>query len=283
MKDLKIFICAHQPIKNKLPKGDNYIIMAQNDTIKDNNHQVIYLTDDEFTKSHWRCYGEGCAMKYLWKHPELLPNYIGIAHYRRFFLDFVGKEQQILSTLKQYKAIVAYPFIFDGKRLKTNIDAQTKDHFEEDSLELRNVIKDLYPEFSKEYEKSLFETYFFPCNMFIIKKEDFLEMCEVCFTILDEFDKRMNYINNESVYKKILFYQRYQRIPGSIGWQARLQGFYLEWLTNAYFKYKFGLDNCYISSIGTLEGKVCLYGRFINSYEKCFNNRQWINRCCSSL
>lgn len=261
MEQLKIFICAHKPIENKIPDGDNYVIIAQNDSIKDKTHKVMYLTDDKFTKDHWRCYGEGCAIRYLWKHPELVPEYIGINHYRRFFLDFIEKEETIIPTLEKYKAIIPAPFKFDNKRLQNNFEAQTKDHFKDDSYTLREVIKDLYPNFSKVYEESLFNDYFTPCNIFIMRKKDFLEMCEICFTILEEFDKRMNYFNNDYVYRKILHNYRRKKSFIGVEWQARLQGFYLEWLTDAYYKYKFGINNCYISEFGIPGLNIDTYGK----------------------
>jgi len=48
MDDLNIFICAHNKINNKLPKGDGYIIAAQNENVTNTELPVILL-DDEFT------------------------------------------------------------------------------------------------------------------------------------------------------------------------------------------------------------------------------------------
>lgn len=254
MNNLKIFICAHKPIENEIPKGKEYVIVAQNNSIRDDSHEVIYLTNDEFTQKHWRCYGEGCAMRYLWKHPELLPDYVGLAHYRRFFVDLIGKENNIPTIVNKRGAIVMLPFLHKGTFKYDNWTAQITDHFEEDATALRNVVQDLYPKFAKTYREMLWDNKQYGCNMFIMKKEDFLEMCDICFTILDEFDKRMNYADNNAVYKKIIHRHRRQRIHGGIEWQSRLQGFYLEWLTDAYYRYKFNINKCLKTSIGLPNG-----------------------------
>lgn len=258
-KTFAIYVCAHKPIENEIPKGDKYIIIAQNDSIKDDNHQVIYLTNDEFTKTHWRCYGEGCAMRYLWKHPEILPDYVGIAHYRRFFIQLIGSEASIPGIVNKYGAIVMNPFIHNSNIRYDNWSTQCVDHFEEDAQAIKDVTKSLYPEFSKVYEEMLVDNKQYGCNMFIMKKEDFLEMCEICFTILDKFDKKMKYKDNDAVYKKIMARHRRIRILGGIEWQARLQGFYLEWLTDAYYRYKFNIRKCRKYDIGLPNNAQIVY------------------------
>ena len=247
---LAIFICAHKPIENEIPKGKEYIIVAQNDSIKDNEHEVIYLTKDKFTQKHWRCYGEGCAIRYLWKHPDILPDYVGIAHYRRFFTQIIGEEQYVPSSVNRCGAIIMNPFVHNTTIRYNNWTVQCADHFEEDALALREVVKDVNPDFSLYYEAMLSDNKQYGCNMFIMKKEHFLEMCDICFAILDEFDKRMKYTDNDAVYKEIMRRHRRQRILGGIEWQARLQGFYLEWLTDTYYRYKFNINKCLKYNLG---------------------------------
>lgn len=250
MDDYKIFICAHKPIENEIPKGKEYVIVAQNKTIEDKNHQIIYLDNDEFTKKHWRCYGEGCAMRYLWKHPELLSDYVGIAHYRRFFLSLIGKEYLISKVVNKCGAIIMNPFIHKGKTRYDNWSTQCVDHFEQDATILRQIVHEVNPEFGKVYEEMLVDDKQYACNMFVMKKEHFLEMCEICFGILDEFDKRTGFVDNDKVYKEIIHRHRTQFMVGGVAWQARMQGFYLEWLTDTYYRYKFDVKKCKKLNIG---------------------------------
>lgn len=250
MKNVKIFICAHQPIQNELPKGEEYVIVAQNPTIKDNEHEVIYLTNDEFTQKHWRCYGEGCAMRYLWKHPELLPEYVGIAHYRRFFVGLIGRERSIPNIVNASGAIIMSPYIHSGSVRNTNWAVQCADHFEEDATLIRRITHRLYPKFGEAYEDMLKDNKQYACNLSIMKKEHFLEMCEICFTILDEFDKRKGFANNNDVFKDVVSRSNDTYLVGGLLWQSRMQGFYLEWLTDTFYRYKFNINKCRKLKIG---------------------------------
>lgn len=259
----KIFICAHKPIENEIPEGKEYVIVAQNESIKSDDHDVIYLTDDEFTKKHWHCYGEGCAMRYLWKHPELLPDYVGIAHYRRFFVSLFGREKVIPGLVNTYGAIIMNPFIHKGKTRYDNWSVQCVDHFEQDATILRQIVHEVNPEFGKVYEEMLVDNKQYGCNMSIMKKEHFLEMCEICFAILDEFDKRTGFVDNHAVYLEIIRRHRTQRMVGGVEWQSRMQGFYLEWLTDTYYRYKFNIKTCRKSNIGLPNSDI-----IINTYNR---------------
>ena len=69
-----------------------------------------------------------------------------------------------------------------------------------------NVIKDLYPEYLKAYEKYENSKYSYLCNVIVCKKELLNEYCEWLFNILFELQKRMpleSYINDD--YRKRMF------------------------------------------------------------------------------
>ena len=87
-----------------------------------------------------------------------------------------------------------------------------------------------------------------------MKKTHFLEMCEMCFNVLDHFDKVMKYKNDDDVYKKMVknnnkyFMSWTIKWPKfNLKWQRRLQGFLLEYLTELYYRKKFKIYNCYHS------------------------------------
>lgn len=247
--NLKIFLCAHKPIKNYIPKDERYIIIAQtkdvDNSYNDNFHDIIDISDDEFTKNHNICWGEGCAMRYLYNHPELIPEYICFGHYRRIFLDFVGKEDYIPQYIKKYGAIIKKPF-----KHKKNLEAIYKDHPKEEAKVFLQSIIETIPNYWKSFQKLAEDKNQYACNIFAMKKEDFLEMCEICFKVLDHLDKKQGYTNNEDVFNKMVKISHREHLKHGILWQRRLQGFWLEWLTDLYYRYKFGVENCYISEAG---------------------------------
>ena len=246
MSELKIFLCAHKPIENYIPRDKRYVIIAQTkDVTNDYNHNfndVIDISDDEFTKDHWICYGEGCAMKYLYNHPEILPDYVGFGHYRRMLVNFVGKEDLIPKYVGN-TAIVKRPCNHTRNcRRRYNLGAMYFDHLKEEVDAFIESVKEAAPEYWNSFQKLLNDYYQYNCNIFIMKKENFLEMCEMCFRVLGHFDKKQGYKNNDDVYERML--KDKDRLQHDISWQRRLQGFWLEWLTELYYRHKFGVMNC---------------------------------------
>lgn len=245
----KIFLCAHKDIENYIPKSKKYVIIDISGKIKNDDHEVIDISQDEFTKTHNICYSEGCAMRYLYYHPELIPDYICFGHYRRYFLDFIGKEKLIPRVIDNYGAIIKSPL--DHKEYTGGFNGSDMyyDHFKDDVDAFIMSIKEAAPEYWDTFKNELFmddQQYGFNC--FAMKKEDFLEMCEMCFTVLSYFDNKMNYTNNEDVYNKVIEnVNNHISFRYDIQWQSRVEAMFLEWLTELYYRKKFGVDNCYKS------------------------------------
>ena len=59
--------------------------------------------------------------------------------------------------------------------------------------EIINIIKDIKPEYYETALKVSKRNKIHYCNLFIMKKQDFLKYCKFMFDILFEFDKRNNY------------------------------------------------------------------------------------------
>lgn len=232
--NIKIFLCAHKPIENNIPKDKRYIIIDVSGTVKDDFHEVIDISEDEFTKNHNVAYSEGCAMKWLYNHPEVIPDYICFGHYRRMFLKLVGKEDEIPEKVEEHGAIVKKPF-----HHYTNELGMYADHPADDTRAFIASVKEAAPRYWHTFERLLRDNKQYACNIFAMKKEDFLEMCEMCFKVLDHFDKKQGYTNNEDVYNKMVLNSEKIHLKRGVDWQKRLQGFWLEWLTDLYFRHKF--------------------------------------------
>lgn len=248
--DIKIFLCAHKPIENYIPKNNKYIILAQNKSVIDDNHKVIYMTDYDFAKTHSVCYSEGCAMRYMYEHQEILPKYVGFGHYRRMFLEFVNAEKFIPRYINRHGAIIKTPWNHYNSMSKSNEGSMYACHPKDDTIDFIISVKEAAPEYWNTFTQLLTDNYQYACNIFAMKKEHFLEMAEMCFRVLDHYDKKRGYKNNEDVYNKMAKDPFVKNHCYDVNWHSRLQGFWLEWLTELYYRQKFGVENCYITEAG---------------------------------
>ena len=242
--NIKIFLCAHKPIPNYIPKDKRYVILdvtgRADNSFNGNFHQVIDISNDPFTKSHNVCYGEGCAMRWLYEHPDMIAEYICFGHYRRMFLDCIGFEDNMPTIINTRGAIIKVPapkHIIQEKLMY-------QDHPKDDTDAFIRAVKEAAPEYWESFKGLLNDHNQYPCNIFAMKKEDFLEMCEMCFKVLDRFDEIQGYTNNSDVFRKIQKLGHRQHLRFGLAWQVRLQGFWLEWLTDLYYRHKYGIDNC---------------------------------------
>ena len=257
--ECKIFLCSHKPIDNLIPKNKKYVILdvtgRVNNSYNDNFHKIIDIHNDEFVKSHNICYSEGAAMHWLWKHPEEIPDYICFGHYRRYFLDFVGREKYIPRTIDGKGVIVQEPFDHTQSRRKTIIGGMYQDHCKDDMDAFIESVREAAPEYWETFQEYLDNSTQYGCNIFGMKKEDFLEMCEMCFRVLEHFDQKMGYSGNYSVYNKMLKEAHRKRLYFGVNWQSRLQGFLLEWLTDIYYRQKYNQNKICKSKVGIIENK----------------------------
>ena len=254
--NLKIFICAHKPIENYLPRNKSYVILdvtgKADNSYNENFHEKIDISNDEFVKSHNVCYGEGCVMKYLYNHQNMIPEYVGMGHYRRLFINFIDKERLITRVVNVHGAIINSPSSISTSRIRVNNKSIIRyDHPRSLINVLIECVKETSPEYCDAFNEFLQDKVCHYCNCFVMKKKDFLEMCEFCFRVLDRFDEKLGFKNNDDVKKHMETLSKQRKLNiDNVEWQSRLQGFLLEYLTDTFYRYKFGVKRCCKSSLG---------------------------------
>lgn len=248
-----IFIAAHKPFDAPNLKETNnlkYKIISQSLDVKNNKHEVIYINNDEFTKKHNICYSEGCAIRYMYNHPEILTDIVGLFHYRRYLSLCVDYPTFVSRHVHKHGCVVMDPYDHYIDKRKTNKGGMYSDHPTKEAKAFIDSVKEVAPEYWDTFQQLLEDNNQYACNLFIMKKEHFLEMAEMCFRVLDYYDKKQGFKNNKDVLIKILNYEKTEGLKfGDIVWQSRLQGFWLEWLTELYYRHKFGIDLIYTSSV----------------------------------
>lgn len=185
------------------------------------------LTFNELTVQYW-----------AWKNVEA--DYYGLCHYRRYFsfnpqklsedihgavnYDYLSpqcieeifpSEKKMLMQIGESDIIVSTPANFrkvNFKNLYTQYDS-IPDLNIQDLQTAADIVKELYPQYSTSVDKYLNGHLFYPCNMFIMKKEVFHQYCEWLFSILDKLEQKID-ISNYSVEGKRCFGHIAERLLG---------------------------------------------------------------------
>ena len=246
-----IFVYADSEIKCLLPKkSKKYTILAADSTIKDDNHKVIYIDDYDFCKKHKISYREGCGMRYLYEHPEILPEYIVFYHNNKTFSYYIEAERMLWLDIIKLGVLISNPMChqtytenglngFNGSGLYW-------DHFKDDVDAFIVSIKESANDYWNTFKNDLFfDVNQYGENCFGMKKENFLEMCEMCFKVLDHFDEKMGYGNDDDVINKVKENIRQgKQFKFNEEWHYHLHSYLLERLTELYYRQKYNLETC---------------------------------------
>lgn len=178
-------------------------------------------TGDNISKKN-SFYAEVTALYWAWKNLKDV-DLIGLCHYRRFF-DFHKQIPQYLPSMDValsnlssfdvniptrimdlcYKGgiVVAKPTIYPFNLMT----AYCIGHISDDFRTLESIIKKNQPTHVVEtfYEVMYNNNKFIPCNMFIMKKEDFDNYCEWLFPILFEMEENIEFTHYNEYQSRVL-------------------------------------------------------------------------------
>ncbi len=165
-------------------------------------------------------YCELTALYWLWKNQEL-EDIVGMCHYRRFFdlqdLDskwVVEQEehfgdvaddihvQKIEAILQQCDIVLPTRLAFEH-----TIEQQyCKNHRHQDWDTMKDVLKEMYPEYVPAAQKVFQGNSASFYNMFITRKEIFLDYMKWLFDILFEVEKRIEIPYEDKVQRRVFGY-----------------------------------------------------------------------------
>ena len=222
---IKILVCCHKPCE--LPQDKVFLPIHVGAAIS--NTELGIQRDDQLNgafcdnisdKNHSFC--ELTAIYWAWKnikkiYPDL--QYIGLDHYRRFF-SFDEKRvtgngiPKDVKTIQQYKinetklesALYSNKVITTPKAfLKTSVASSYEHcHNSSDLRIIHDIVRDDYPEFLNAFnDVFLGSNYFYDCNMFIMKWDEFDEYCKWLFGILFKAEKLIDISNYDTYQKRI--------------------------------------------------------------------------------
>jgi len=225
---IDIFIGAY---KNFTPpvSNDAYKIIVGNGNLEmDTNLQIIECgnpgdsLDDKF-------YSEFYMLRNLVKNGYNFAEYVGFCHYRKYF-SFLDNIPDIDEEFKRCDVILAKPIKF----IMSIHDQYEKYHNIEDLDIVGEIIRDKYPEYYNIYTNFVEKNMMFPYNMFIMKKNDFLDYVSFVDGIMNEYLK----IVGEDIKKRIEDnrdkYIKDFSPNNTFEYQYRLGGYLIERLTNIF-------------------------------------------------
>lgn len=241
--DIKIFVSNRIDLDSE--QIDNSLfIPVRCGAVFDSRKNIEILGDDtgDNISDKRMCYGELTVLYWAWKNVDA--DYYGIQHYRRYFNfsnsikkediyghvcrsfiknktieEFLLNDQHAITEIVKGNDIVISEGWDCSRAGFNNLKEQwnSVDYLRnEDLLLLDKVISELYPEYSVVLHKYFNEKIFYPCCMTIMKRNYFEEFCSFLFSVLFEYESRLDFTN---------YSQDRLRILGHIG--ERLVGVFL--------------------------------------------------------
>lgn len=204
-KIFQMFVVTHKEFDYKLINNYIPIQVGKRFTKKD----LPYISDDtgDNISEKNQNYCELTAIYWLWKNYNL-PDYVGISHYRRYFVtglrSKIIREDHVLNVLKDYDVIL--PFEYNTKSNVGAHFANSKSGRKKDLDNLRMVISRKRKEYLNDYDYIMNSKSTSYCNMAILSKENFLKYCEWLFPILLEVEKLTDFTGYTMEEKRLYGY-----------------------------------------------------------------------------
>lgn len=169
-KNAKIVICAHTDFKQ---------------AVSNEVYEVMNIHDDIENGVPGHFYSELLHMKRVGARKKL-PEYIGFCHYRKYF-NFLNNVPDIAATIEQSGAIAAEPV-----NLGMTMHEQYGTWGNVDDLDITTkIINKKYKDFAAAWNESLNKKTMHPATMFVLKREDFLDLLKIMWDVANEYLKKI--------------------------------------------------------------------------------------------
>jgi len=240
---LNIYIITHKDFNNKI-SNSYYKILCDDCSQLKNKYKLQLISSHIDNELYIKKigYSEGSQMYYIWKNyknNKINTKYIGFNHYRRIF-SFLNKIPNLNNIFKKYDVILKKTFYLKNENIK---EQYSKYHIGKNMDEIIDIIKVNFTNYYITALKTMNMLNVSFCNIFIMKRNDFIEYGEFVFGVLFEFDRRNNLKNDNDIknYIKNNFINKTKvdTIINTIDYQRRVEAFLLERLSNIYYNFKF--------------------------------------------
>lgn len=202
-KDIKILIAMHK--KFWIPKDSVYLPIHVGKQEKESDWKCVGddTGDNISAKNPYFC--ELTGLYWAWKNLDC--EYIGLCHYRRYFMKRVlGMKLHINRYHDFEKAMDQADVLLPPVSVlsQTVFEQYADQHYAKDMVETGKIIAEKYPEYKKSFDAVMNGNQVYFYNMFCMKKSLADRYCSWLFDILFELEKRID-ISDYDTYQKRVF------------------------------------------------------------------------------
>lgn len=218
MSNIKIFVSQRIDFEAETVENEVFVPVNCGATYLDESRSIAGDNTGENISARRNSFCELTVQYWAWKNVKA--DYYGICHYRRYFsfadeahrednytnvlasfIDGKSRERYCLDDIEQIRKVVSGNDIlattaFDVSKVGyKNIENQyvQQEYLEAGDMEiLRSAMNKLHPEYVATLENTLHSKQFYPCNMFIMKREVFEEYCAWLFSVLFEVERHLD-------------------------------------------------------------------------------------------
>lgn len=186
MDKIKILVASHKP--DKVYRDDVYTPIHVGRAISKYKEEMANMIGDDTGDNISAKNGTYCeltATYWAWKNLKDV-EYIGLAHYRRYF-ETKFTNENIDKIFENCDVVIAQPYLHD----RYNEMKMARTLVMEDEVIFLKVFKKLCPEYEQTLIDYLYGFKDYPYNMFVMKRKTFDEYCTFLFAILSECEKLM--------------------------------------------------------------------------------------------
>lgn len=152
-------------------------------------------------------------------HNETAADYIGLCHYRRFFLSDEGRllsEAEYEQLLAEADVILPKP-VFHGKSYY-EVYKEAHNIFDLDTTGA--VIRELYPDMYPVFHEIISADKVYSGNLFVTSRELFTEYATWLFSIFDEVEKRIDVEAYDAYHKRVFGFLSEQLLYVWVKWRG---------------------------------------------------------------
>ncbi|MEN2515308.1 DUF4422 domain-containing protein [Lactobacillus johnsonii] len=203
---IKILVAAHK--KFPMPEVEGYLPVLVG-AKKNYKPDIPYQRDDEGENISEKNpnYNELTAIYWAWKNLKDV-DAVGLVHYRRLFFEKKPYNlNNVISVEKVHQLLQKYDVLLPKKRnyyIETNYSHYIHAHYKEPLDKTREIIKNSYPAYLKEFDRVMKNRKAHMFNMFIMRKEAFDSYCNFMFDVLGKLEDTID-ISNYSVQEARVF------------------------------------------------------------------------------
>lgn len=203
---IKILVAAHK--KFPMPEVEGYLPVLVG-AKKNYKPDIPYQRDDEGDNISEKNpnYNELTAIYWAWKNLKDV-DAVGLVHYRRLFFEKKPYNlNNVISVEKVHQLLQKYDVLLPKKRnyyIETNYSHYIHAHYKEPLDKTREIIKNSYPAYLKEFDRVMKNRKAHMFNMFIMRKEAFDSYCNFMFDVLGKLEDTID-ISNYSVQEARVF------------------------------------------------------------------------------